>query len=159
MINNPSYYTVIPSNVRYDRNLTYFEIVLYGEIVSLTNSTGYCFATNAYFQKLFDVSESTIKRSIKKLGLLGHLKIEINQNETQQRKIFIGFDPGFKNDSPRGSILTPPPGFKNDTHNNTSINTKFNSNYKPGKKFLKNQNKPDVSIDWLDDYINELNHE
>jgi len=156
---SPSYFTVIPANVRYDRNLTFFEIVLYGEIVALTNAIGYCFATNDYFMQLFNVSESTIKRSIKKLGILGHLKVVINHLDSHQRKIYLVISSinalGSKM-TPPGFKIDTPPGFKIDTHNNTSINNLKDSNTIRTNKSFNQKQKPDINIDWLDDYIRSL---
>ena len=47
-----NYYAIIPSTVRYDPDLKPSEKLLYGEITSLTNKMGYCFATNKYFADL-----------------------------------------------------------------------------------------------------------
>ena len=62
--NEPQYWAVIPSPVRYDENLTPSEKLLYGEISSLTNKTGYCFAANAYFAELYGLTERTIRRML-----------------------------------------------------------------------------------------------
>ena len=42
----PSYYIVIPANVRYDKNLSFLEKFLYGEIDVLAREKGHCNATN-----------------------------------------------------------------------------------------------------------------
>lgn len=53
---NPiSYYSVIPATVRYDNKLKPAEKLIYGEITSLTNKMGYCFANNKYFANLYTV--------------------------------------------------------------------------------------------------------
>jgi len=85
----PSYYTVIPSYVRYNKKLSYFEIVLYSEIVALSNAYGYTFASNSYFAKCFDTSVRTISRSISKMKDLNLIRIEIDSKNSNQRKIFI----------------------------------------------------------------------
>ena len=56
------YYAVIPATVRYDNRLKYPERLLYGEITALSNKQGYCFASNKYFSKIYDVSITTISR-------------------------------------------------------------------------------------------------
>jgi hypothetical protein len=63
----PTYYAIIPANVRYSTKLTSSEKLLYGEITSLCNSTGKCFATNDYFAKLYSKDKVTISRWIKSL--------------------------------------------------------------------------------------------
>jgi len=85
----PSYYTVIPSYIRYNKNLSYFEIVLYSEITALSNAYGYTFASNSYFARVFDTSTRTISRSISKMANLNLIKIEIDPKNSNLRKIFI----------------------------------------------------------------------
>jgi hypothetical protein len=63
----PSYYSILPANVRYDENLTSLEKLLYSEITSLCDKTGSCWARNEYFANLFSKNVSTISRNIKKL--------------------------------------------------------------------------------------------
>lgn len=63
----PNYYAIIPSNVRYNNNLTEISKLLYGEITALSNKFGMCFAKNAYFAELYGVTERTITRNIKLL--------------------------------------------------------------------------------------------
>ena len=48
----PSYYAVIPANVRYDKTLPPLARLMYAEITALSNQYGYCFATNKYFAEL-----------------------------------------------------------------------------------------------------------
>ena len=74
---NNSYYAVIPATVRYDKDLPFGAKMLYGEITALSNQRGYCFAQNAYFAKLYDLSISTISRWVSKLVKKGYLKMEI----------------------------------------------------------------------------------
>lgn len=91
-INKPAYYAVIPSGVRYCKELKFAERLLYGEITALTNRNGYCFATNKYFAELYNVTIETISRWISHLQRLGFIKIEIiksDKNEIIERRIFI----------------------------------------------------------------------
>ena len=70
--NRPSYYAIIPSNVRYCEELKYPERLLYGEITALAGKEGYCFATNKYFAELYHVIPGTISRWISHLEKLVH---------------------------------------------------------------------------------------
>jgi hypothetical protein len=71
----PSYFAVIPANVRYDKNLEPNAKLLYGEISALANIQGFCFSGNKYFSDLYDVDIRTIKRWISNLEKLGYIKI------------------------------------------------------------------------------------
>lgn len=66
-IAEPSYYAIIPANVRYDKDLTPNAKLLYGEITALCNSKGYCWANNEYFANLYDVSKTSISKWISSL--------------------------------------------------------------------------------------------
>lgn len=67
MDSKPSFFTVLPAFVRYNSALSHFDKLLYAEITALTNANNYCWASNGYFQKVFDCSASTVKRSISRL--------------------------------------------------------------------------------------------
>ena len=67
MEEKPSYYSIIPANVRYDNNLKANEKLLYSEITSLCNKSGICYASNKYFANLYDVDIATISRWINNL--------------------------------------------------------------------------------------------
>ena len=73
---NPSYYVIIPANVRYDKRINVHAKLLYGEITALCNKEGYCWASNHYFSGLYEVSASAISRWIKSLADAGYLTID-----------------------------------------------------------------------------------
>ena len=90
--NKPSYYAIIPSEVRYCEKLKYAERLLYGEITALAGKEGYSFATNKYFAELYGVIPGTISRWISHLENLGFIKVEIIKDEKNQiieRRIYI----------------------------------------------------------------------
>ncbi|WP_053035409.1 helix-turn-helix domain-containing protein [Staphylococcus haemolyticus] len=90
MNEQPSYYSIITANVRYDNRLTDSEKLLFAEITSLSNKFGYCTATNSYFAKLYEVVKETISRRISNLTKYGYLKIETVKDGKQikQRKMY-----------------------------------------------------------------------
>ena len=127
MTEQPSYYSIITANVRYDNRLTDSEKLLFAEITSLSNKYGYCTATNSYFARLYDVVKETISRRISNLTKYGYLKIETVKDGKQikQRKMYpltqssIPID--IKINTPiDNSVNTPIDA--NVKENNTSIN-------------------------------------
>lgn len=72
-----SYYAVIPGNVRYDKRLRANEKLLYGEITALTNSKGYCWASNKYFADLYNVTTQAVSKWISHLKEYGYIDISL----------------------------------------------------------------------------------
>lgn len=116
----PSYYAVIPASVRYDKDISPNAKLLYGEITSLCNQKGYCWATNEYFSNLYGVNDRTIQRILKQLQEKKYIKIEIKDNH--RRLIYIDFTNPDKNVTP-GMTKMSYPYDKNVTLNN-KINIK-----------------------------------
>ncbi|WP_179291079.1 conserved phage C-terminal domain-containing protein [Levilactobacillus brevis] len=114
----PSYYAIIPADVRYDQNLPGKAILLYGEITALCNQKGYCWASNDYFAKLYGVNSKSIQRWIKNLEDQGYISREVfykkGTKEIERRNIRLNTTPHLKNK------VTP--HLKNEADNTTSIN-------------------------------------
>lgn len=89
METKPNYFSIIPANVRYDNRLTPLQKLLFSEITALTNKTGECWATNKYFASLYDVTETWISLSIKKLADLNYINLRFQNNEGTERFISI----------------------------------------------------------------------
>ncbi|HEI7111592.1 TPA: helix-turn-helix domain-containing protein [Staphylococcus aureus] len=133
MTEQPSYYSIITANVRYDNRLTDSEKLLFAEITSLSNKYGYCTASNGYFATLYNVVKETISRRISNLIKFGYLKIEIIKegNEVKQRKMY----PLTQSSIPIDAKINTPidnsvntPIDANVKENNTSINiTRLNN--------------------------------
>lgn len=91
-ISTPSYYAVIPANVRYCKDLEANAKLLYGEITALCSQYGYCWATNQYFADLYSVDSRTIRRWIESLIKNEFIQVEISGDSfNSKRKIFIVF--------------------------------------------------------------------
>lgn len=88
----PGYYAVIPADVRYDDRIPANAKLLYGEISALIGADGFCFATNAYFMKIYGFSDPTITRLISLLVEHGYIKRELERDQSGQvvrRKLFL----------------------------------------------------------------------
>lgn len=87
----PTYYAIIPANVRYDSRLTADEKLLYGEITCLSNAKGYCYASNAYFAELYRVDVRTVQRWLKNLSKCGYINVSYTRDSRESclRKIYI----------------------------------------------------------------------
>lgn len=80
-ITNKSYYAILPANVRYDKKLTPGAKLLYAEITALCNEKGFSWATNNYFEKLYNVNNRTIQRWLKDLKTEKYIYIETSNNK------------------------------------------------------------------------------
>jgi len=87
----PSFYSIIPADLRYDSRLKATEKLFFSEISALTNALGYCYAGNKYFSKLYDCDVRTISRWIQSLEKYGYIKVELIRDEKQvikERRIY-----------------------------------------------------------------------
>ena len=90
--NKSNYYAIIPATVRYSKELKANEKLLYGEITSLSNKNGYCYAQNRYFANLYNVNIETVSRWLSHLQKLGFIQVVIKRNENKEviaRYIYI----------------------------------------------------------------------
>ena len=110
--NTPGYYAVIPASVRYDDRLPGKAALLYGEITALCGAEGYCWASNAYFAKLYHVQPPTIRAWLKALEEAGHiLREEVRDeqtNEIVERRLWL-VPPPSENHTPSVEKTTDPP--------------------------------------------------
>lgn len=86
---NPSYFSVLTAEVRYDKRLTSLQKLLFSEITALTNKTNECWASNSYFAKLYGVSETYISLSIKKLVTLNYLVVRYEPENGNKRYLSL----------------------------------------------------------------------
>lgn len=139
-----SYYAIIPAEVRYDEELPPNAKLLYGEITSLCNEKGYCWATNQYFADLYKVSKITVSRWISTLYKKGYIAVETLYKEGTKeiigRHLYIVNTPINKNvnryiqnDLEGINEIVNTPINKNVKDNNKVINTKINNKLKVSK--------------------------
>lgn len=89
--NKIGYYAVIPSTILFNNNLKPNEKLLYAVITVLSNKEGYCYASNAYLGKLFNVIPHTISIWVSNLKNKGFLYVDIitdKKGEVIQRRIY-----------------------------------------------------------------------
>lgn len=107
MNEQPSYYSILTANVRYDKRLKANEKLLFSEITALSNKNGYCTAKNSYFARLYDVAVETVSRWVSHLVKYGYLKREeIRDNKTNEiieRKLYPITNPKIEDDNERFS--------------------------------------------------------
>lgn len=85
MIEQPSYYSILTANVRYDKRLRASEKVFFSKITALSNKYGYCTASNRYFANLYEVSKDTVSTWVSDLVKLGYVKREeIRSEQTKE---------------------------------------------------------------------------
>ncbi|QXP52552.1 helix-turn-helix domain-containing protein [Cellulophaga sp. HaHa_2_1] len=130
----PSYYSILPAPVRYDKRLTPNAKILYAEITSLTNKLGFCYASNRYFEDLYKVSTQSINFWLQQLEKNGYINRIIYRDkgtkEILNRYITIFEKPIQENfNRPIQEILIA---------NNKALNNK--SNYYLKKKSSKKTN-------------------
>lgn len=84
----PSYYAIIPANVRYDEELTPNAKLLYGEITALSNKTGVCYASNNYFARLYKVTPQAISKWVQNLNEKEYILVDyIKENEQIKARV------------------------------------------------------------------------
>jgi len=121
------FFTILPSSVRYDSNLSDFAKVLFSEILALSKKNGFCWATNEHFAKAFGKHETTISRAITELKNGKYLEIEVkNSNLGTVRNITPLSENAMcalsKNAKTPLSKNAKTAHSKNANHNNTRIN-------------------------------------
>ena len=120
----PSYFSVIPAEVRYDSRLKPNEKLLYAEITSLTSKNGRCWASNSYFANLYQVDLATVSRWISNLAKCGYIQVEIDKAGGNQRSIVLT-----KTSRPIDENINTPidENIKHNNINNNNINNKKES--------------------------------
>jgi len=142
------YYAIIPADVRYDKRLNPNAKLLYGEITALCNEKGYCWAMNAYFAELYDVSKVSISNWVGSLRDSGYIEVQMQYKEgTKQIEArYIKLATPIKENlgtlpkktlipSPRNLCDPPQEIFKDNTTVNNTINNKGDKSPELPKKF------------------------
>lgn len=158
----PGYYAVIPADVRYDDRIPANAKLLYGEISALIGASGFCYASNSYFMRIYGFSDPTITRLITQLEKAGYIKRVLEKDNTGQvvrRKLYlsvsipdiqppINFDTTSHQNCGEGTI-------KNDGENNLSNTVYVKENKKEKQKrekaaTLSDAQLHDLFYSWID---------
>lgn len=128
------YYAIIPADVRYDPDLKPNAKLLYGELTSLCNQKGYCWATNEHFSELYGLSVGTVSRLISQLEAKGYIRCEMAATEKgSERRIYAG-------------VFVVEPGWGIDEKRKTPLDEKrkggIDENVKQNNKIINNKNTP-----------------
>lgn len=126
-MDRPNYYAIIPANVRYNKNLKPNEKLLYGEITSLCNQKGFCWASNSYFSELYNVTVQTISSWVSNLKKEGYVMVDFiyKGNTKEIEKRCISLPTPITNNLNTPYEKTEYPITKKLKGNTTSINTKI----------------------------------
>ena len=121
---NPWFFAIIPASVRYNKKLCANAKLLYWEITALTHKEWYCFASNNYFAKLYEVNKTTVSEWVSQLLQEWLIKYDILENN-MRRIYLVGYSEKAEH---------------NNTYNNT-VNNIYNNNEKINKS---------AYAEWLD---------
>jgi len=150
-MSEPSFYAIIPADVRYDKVLCANAKLLYGEITALANKEGFCWASNEYFAKLYEVDKNTISRWVSSLRAQGYIRVEII--DRVDRKIFIADSRIREKDfediqkSGGGSTKKTNQDLQKDGHINTVNSTINNTEREKEKPLSQNSKTPEEPFD------------
>ena len=126
-----NYYAVIPVKILSDNTTSSMARLLYGQISSLTNMDGFCWASNKYFADFFGISQRSVSRLVSELAEKEYIKVSIIRDEgtkaVEKRVITLGTTnlsiPHDKNDDRSHDKIVHPPHDKNGEENNKDIYT------------------------------------
>ena len=152
----PSYYAVIPAEVRYDEQLKPNAKLLYGEISALIGADGFCYASNAYFSNLYGLTDRTISDLISALKAGGYIHLEYDRDPTGQilgRKIYIKVSAP-EEQPHEENFYTPGKSFREgieenfqDTNLSNTVDKKKNRKKKPDP--LTDEEMHPLFVDWI----------
>lgn len=142
----PSYYAIIPANVRYDENLRDAEKLMYGEITTLSMKNGECWASNNYFANLYNVTPQAVSKWLKDLEANGYINISYEHQGKEIKKRIITL----------GGINTTLIGI-NTTFRGYQQKFKENNTSNNNTSIKENIKRKEPTLDEIKDYIQEKN--
>lgn len=85
----PGFDANLPADVRYDSNLSPMAKLLYCEIRALSSKHGFCYAKNKYFEKVFEITDRSIRLLLQQLKENGYIEIFKATNDVNGKKYRI----------------------------------------------------------------------
>lgn len=152
-----SYYTVIPGFIRFDKKLSPFSKLLYGEIAAKCNLKGHCWATNDFFAEIYGCDVRSIQRYLKELQEQQHIIIEYKTTEKGTARHLYLANQGMAFSSPPTTTTVSPPHDKAVTHIKTieetnSLHINGATIYEPIQPVLTDEEKVFVGFQkWIGD--------
>jgi DNA-binding Lrp family transcriptional regulator len=117
------WYAVVPSEILSNKELSSSEKLLIGIFISLSNKTGYCFASNQYISETLGVSNAYVRTLIKQLEskkIITRESVSKNDTEIGSRTIRLADLKLMKEDLDEGGVIA---GY----HHNNKVNNKENN--------------------------------
>ncbi len=145
METRPNYFSIIPATVRYDNDLKDKAKLLFSEITCLTNSLGYCVASNEYFAKLYGVSKETISRLINQLAEKNYIEITYEKRGSQVTKRMIILSSDIQKCQRSNDEIINRTVDENVKDNNTSINNNIINNNIVHQDALNTPSKKEIN--------------
>ncbi len=152
----PGYYAVIPADVRYDEQLKPNAKLLYGEISALIGADGFCYASNAYFQNLYGLSERGVRGIISDLKNHKYIRVEFDRDASGQvlgRRIYLNVSA--PEEQPPAKICPTPGkdlpegGAENCRYTNLSNTVDKKKNKKRKAEPLTDEEMNPLFVDWI----------
>jgi len=120
----PGYTAVLPPMVRYDEKLSDKAKLIFCEIMAMTDTRGYCWATNRYLAELLRVHKNSVPRLVKELADRGYVRTEIiegGSGANKERRIFVN-DLALSTRHPINATVNTPINAAVNTPINASVN-------------------------------------
>ena len=89
MAEKPSFYAILPADVRYAEDLTSLQKILYAEITALTNKEWYCYAGNSYFAELYKKDPTRVSKTISDMQKKWYLQVSRENESWFVRRIYV----------------------------------------------------------------------
>ena len=89
VVDKPSFYAILPADVRYAEDLTSLQKILYAEITALTNKEWYCYAGNSYFAELYNKDPTRVSKTISDMQKKWYLQVSRENESWFIRRIYV----------------------------------------------------------------------